>query len=302
MDELDRFRGSLLGLACGDAFGATVEFKRPGTFSAPTEMMGGGPFELQPGKWTDDTSMALCLATSLVESKGFDAKDQMDRYLKWHETGYLSSNGTCFDIGRTVYNALRNYKRSREPFSGSTDPKTAGNGCLMRLVPVVLFFYPDRELVLRYSAESSRTTHGAEECLDACRLFGDMLFRTLEGADKEAILLGSPKEIVGSDALKSIALGGYFKKESNEIYATGYVVQSLEAALWSFWNSDSFEQAILTATNLGHDTDTTAAICGQIAGTFYGESAIPSRWLDRLVMKEKIGKLAEMLHGQAIGG
>jgi ADP-ribosyl-[dinitrogen reductase] hydrolase len=302
MNELDRFRGSLLGLACGDAIGATVEFKRFSTFSPPTEMIGGGPFELQPGEWTDDTSMALCLATSLVESKGFDARDQMDRYLKWHETGYMSSNGTCFDIGRTVYNALRNYKRSREPFSGSTDPKTAGNGCLMRLVPVVLFFYPDRELVLHYCAESTRTTHGAAECLDACRLFGDMLFRALGGADKEAILLVSSQEMVGSDALKSIALGDYFNKGSSEIHATGYVVQSLEAALWSFWKSDSFEQSILTAINLGHDTDTTAAICGQIAGALYGVSAIPSRWLDRLVMKEKIGELAELLHGQAVGG
>ena len=127
MNELDRFRGTLLGLACGDAIGTTVEFKPRGTFSPLTDMIGGGPFHLHPGAWTDDTSMALCLATSLVGSKGFDARDQMDRYLNWYENGYLSSNGVCFDIGNTTSAALRQYRETGDPFSGSTDPALAGN-------------------------------------------------------------------------------------------------------------------------------------------------------------------------------
>jgi ADP-ribosyl-[dinitrogen reductase] hydrolase len=297
MNEVDRFRGSLLGLACGDAIGTTVEFKVRGTFSPLTDMVGEGPFDLQPGEWTDDTSMALCLATSLVETQGFDARDQMDRYLKWHQDGYLSSIGTCFDIGRTTYIALHRYKETGEPFSGSTDPSSAGNGSLMRLAPVVLFYFPDQERILHYSAESSRTTHGAAECLDACRLFGDMLFRTLGGADKQEILLGTGPEMVTADSLKSIAQGGYMNKAAISIHGTGYVVESLEAALWSFWVSDSFEQAILTAANLGDDADTTAAICGQIAGAYYGEQGIPNGWLARLVMRERIGELAAQLWG-----
>ena len=295
MNELDRFRGALLGLACGDAVGTTVEFKARGSFSALTDMVGGGPFTIQPGEWTDDTSMALCLATSLVETRRFDARDQMDRYLKWHEEGYLSSTGVCFDIGTTTYKALHRYKENGDPFSGPTDPNSAGNGSLMRLAPVVLFCFPDQERILQYAAESSRTTHGTAECLDACRLFGDMLFRALSGINKKDILLGSPQELVRSGKLKSIALGDYMNKAAISIRGTGYVVESLEAALWSFWVSESFEQAILTAANLGDDADTTAAICGQIAGAYYGESGIPSHWLDRLVMREKIGELADEL-------
>ena len=102
-----RYRGALLGLAAGDALGTTVEFKPPGSFAPMTEMIGGGPFRLKKGEWTDDTSMALCLASSLIEARGFDAKDQMERYTRWWHEGYLSSNGSCFDIGITVSEALK---------------------------------------------------------------------------------------------------------------------------------------------------------------------------------------------------
>jgi ADP-ribosyl-[dinitrogen reductase] hydrolase len=135
----ERYRGALLGLAAGDALGTTLEFKPPGTFAPLADMIGGGPFHLKPGEWTDDTSMALCLAESLIEKRDFDAKDQMDRYCRWHEEGYLSSNGTCFDIGNTVAGALATYRRTGNPFSGSESPDTAGNGSLMRLAPVPLF-------------------------------------------------------------------------------------------------------------------------------------------------------------------
>jgi ADP-ribosyl-[dinitrogen reductase] hydrolase len=117
-----------LGLAVGDALGTTVEFKAPGTFPPVTDISGGGHFNLKPGEWTDDTSMALCLAESLIERRGFDAKDQMDRYRRWHEQGYLSSNGRCFDIGDTVASALARYRRTGDPFAGSESPDTAGNG------------------------------------------------------------------------------------------------------------------------------------------------------------------------------
>jgi len=110
-----RFRGTLLGLAAGDALGTTLEFKRPGTFEPITEMVGGGPFRLAPGQWTDDTSMALCLAASLVEIGGFDPRDQVERYLRWLREGYMSSTGTCFDIGRTVRTSLALYEQSGDP-------------------------------------------------------------------------------------------------------------------------------------------------------------------------------------------
>ena len=163
---IERFRGALLGLACSDAVGTTVEFKSRGSFVPVTGMTGGGPFALQPGEWTDDTSMALCLAASLVHRKGFDATDQMNRYCNWREVGYMSSNGRCFDIGMTVAQALDRYLASGDPFAGDTDPRTAGNGALMRLAPVAMFFHDNVDRVFRYSGESTRTTHATREAID----------------------------------------------------------------------------------------------------------------------------------------
>jgi ADP-ribosyl-[dinitrogen reductase] hydrolase len=262
-------------------------------------MVGGGPFNLKPGQWTDDTSMALCLATSLVTVGAFDAIDQMNRYCNWYEHGYLSSTGDCLDIGNTVRQALYQYKTSGNPFSGSTNPRSAGNGCLMRLAPVPMFYFPSRDHVLHFSGESSRTTHGAAECIDASRLFGDILFRALSGASKTEILFGNDLEIIASPSIQSIACGDYQRKRVNDIRGTGYVVASLEAALWCFWTTETYEQAILAATNLGDDADTTAAICGQVAGAYYGEPGIPIHWLRQLAMRDKITELADQLQTEA---
>ncbi|MDP3819736.1 MAG: ADP-ribosylglycohydrolase family protein [Methylotenera sp.] len=295
MTVLNKFRGALLGLACGDAVGTSVEFRKRGTFSPIKDMHGGGPFNLPKGYWTDDTSMALCLATSLIECRGFDAKDQMQRYLRWRDTGYLSSTGRCFDVGNATSLALSDFKQTGNPFSENPDPKKAGNGCLMRLAPVPLFFYPNRELTIEMSGESSRTTHAALECIEASQLFGAMLFMALDGANKEQILQNHGLDNVSSEKLQLVADGTYFNKVEDQIKGSGYVVESLEAALWCFQQTDTFEAAILKATNLGDDADTTAAICGQVAGAYYGESAIPQHWLNQLHMKNQIGELAEKL-------
>ena len=295
MDTKDRFRGCLLGLAVGDAVGTTLEFKAPGSFKPIHDMVGGGPFRLKPGEWTDDTSMALCLATSLVETGGFDPKDPMDRYCLWWKEGYLSSNGTCFDIGNTVSAALRRYGETGNPIAGSTNPHSAGNGSIMRLAPVPMFYYPDVATAIRHAAESSRTTHGAPECIDACRLLAGVVCRALSGASKEDVLFGENGSFHGELKITSIARGEYRAKSIGEIRGTGYVVQSLEAALWCFHHTETFEAAILKAANLGDDADTTAAICGQVAGAFYGESGIPKKWLDRLVMRQEMRDLADRL-------
>ncbi len=121
MKKIERYRGSLLGLAVGDALGTTLEFKAPGTFKPIKDIVGGGPFHLKPGQWTDDTSMALCLAESLIEKNGFDPVDQLERYVRWYRQGHLSSTGKCFDIGGTVRSALSRFERTHEPYCGSTD-------------------------------------------------------------------------------------------------------------------------------------------------------------------------------------
>lgn len=299
MIEKDRFLGCLLGLACGDAVGTTLEFRPRESFEPVTDMVGGGPFGLRPGQWTDDTSMALCLATSLIEQRGFDPHDQMVRYCKWWEEGYLSSTGRCFDIGNATRAALSRFRRTGDPLSGFTDPNSAGNGCIMRMAPVPMFFFPDHRAAVRFSGESSRTTHGAAECIDACRLFGSMLFKALSGQPKEEILFGDPfpgwPEPPLSDRIQVIADGAYRSKSERDIRGSGYVVESLETALWCFCHTEGFREAILKAVNLGDDADTTGAVCGQIAGAFYGEGEIPGAWRQRLVMHEQITELAEKL-------
>lgn len=295
MTLCDRARGCLLGLAVGDAVGATVEFKPRGSFAPLTDMVGGGPFGLQPGQWTDDTSMALCLGYSLAECNGFDAHDQMTRYVRWWKEGYLSSTGVCFDIGVTVAGALQRFQQTGDPFAGSTDPHKAGNGCIMRLAPVPIYYYPDIDAAAHYAAESARTTHAAAECLDASRLFARILVRALRGDDKAAVLLDDHATFTGAPKIEAIARGGYRSKRQAQIRSSGYVVDSLEAALWCFDRTDTFADAVLLAANLGDDADTTAAVCGQVAGAFYGETGIPASWRARLTMGEEIVALADRL-------
>lgn len=295
MKDLDRYRGCLLGLAVGDAIGTAVEFKARGSFPPVTDMVGGGAFNLKPGQWTDDTSMALCLAESLVEKGGFDAHDQMNRYMNWYENGYLSSTGKCFDIGNATKQALEKFKLTGKPMSGSTHPSTAGNGSLMRLAPVPMFYAPDKKKAGLYAGKSSRTTHAARECVDACVLFAGMMVTALEGFDKEDILFGNSATGIVSEKILDIAKGEYKDKNEQHIRGNGYVVDSLEAALWCFWTTDTFSEAVLLAANLGDDADTTAAICGQIAGAYYGFFGIPISWLEKLSMGEKIIQLAEKL-------
>lgn len=302
MDTLkDRFAGALLGLACGDAVGTTLEFAPRGSFRPITDMVGGGPFRLKPGQWTDDTSMALCLAESLVEKGTFDPADQMTRYLNWWHWGYFSATGTCFDIGNTVRAALTRFRETGDPYSGSRDPRTAGNGSLMRLAPVVLFAHTSPGELQTLAADSSRTTHGAGEAIESCQLFAQLIHRALSGHRKAALLSGISGEW-RHDSIRQLAAGGFTEKPSSDLRGSGYCVESLEAALWCFFNTGSYPEAVLAAANLGDDADTTAAICGQLAGAFYGAAAIPARWLEKLAMREDIETLASRLYERATAG
>jgi ADP-ribosyl-[dinitrogen reductase] hydrolase len=291
---IDRYRGCLLGLACGDAVGTTVEFSPRGSFPPVTDMVGGGPFQLEPGRWTDDTSMALCLATSLIHCGGFDARDQMNRYVNWWQWGYLSSTSDCFDIGMTVCRALQRYQVTGDPMAGSIDPATAGNGSLMRLAPVVLCFHPDQPTVLAHARLSSATTHAAPEALECCELFADLLTKALHGQPKAEVMTSSVASFT-SPSVAAIARGAYLDKQVSQVTGSGYCVASLEAALWCFANTSSFEGAVLAAANLGDDADTTAAIVGQLAGAFYGAKGIPVHWLEGLHMAGEIDRLAHAL-------
>ncbi len=305
--DSSRYRGALLGLAVGDALGTTLEFETPGTFPKHTDMTGGGPFHLKPGEWTDDTSMALCLAESLTECKGFDATDQMKRYCRWYHEGYLSSNGKCFDKGVTTENALLRFERTGDPWSRSTDPRSAGNGSLMRLAPIPIFYAGDPETAIKMSGESSRTTHGARTAVDACRYFGGLIVGAIRGEEKEKLLAPMYSPVEGSDGfdywkihplapeVAEVADGSFTRREPPQIQGSGYVVKTLEAALWALYKTTSFKDGAILAVNLGDDADTVGAVYGQIAGAYYGEFGIPRRWRISLAMRDRIEHLADQL-------
>ena len=306
MELRNRFHGALIGLAAGDAVGTTVEFQPPGSFPPVTDMVGGGPFHLAPGQWTDDTSMALCLAESLIERQGFDARDQAERYVRWRREGHLSSNGRCFDIGITVGQALSHFERTGEPFSGPTDPNQAGNGSIMRLAPVPMAYFHRPAEAIAHAATSSRTTHQAPQALDACRYFGGLLLGALMGQPKETLLADTYSPVAGlfeaeplGPEVEAIAKGSFKHKQPPAIRGTGYVVDSLEAALWAFHRSSTFEEGCLMAVNLGQDADTTAAVYGQLAGAYYGLEGIPAHWRDRLAKKAQLSAFADGLYDLA---
>ena len=258
---------------------------------------------MNPGEWTDDTSLALCLAESLVERKGFDPVDQLDRYVRWYREGYLSSNGRCFDIGNTTIQALQTFEETRQPYSNQTNPQLAGNGSLMRLAPVPMFYAWKPLDAIYYAGQSSRTTHAAPEAVDACRYYAALICAALNGASRQTLLDSRFEPIQGywqdhplAPAVDEIARGSFRELQPPVIQAKGYVVKSLEAALWAFYQTDTFEAGCLLAVNLGDDSDTCGAIYGQLAGAYYGIRGIPQHWLDKLAKREWIETFASKLY------
>ncbi|CAF3397208.1 unnamed protein product [Rotaria socialis] len=336
--KVDRFKGSLMGMAVGDALGASVEFRpRQYLLDRPVEnMQSGGTWGLQAGEWTDDTSMALCLASSLISCRGFDPYNQLVRYKWWYKFGYLSSTGRCFDIGNATRSALDEFCRRqnetqrrwrtvneeqmdnftfdemrRSGFDVNCGGQNAnGNGALMRLAPVPLFYYRDPEKAVTLSGESARLTHGDQRAIDACRYYGALIVAAVNGESKEKLLspnfYSEHRAWFGKnelhDEILSVASGSFSKKDGYDkgIRGSGKSVQALEAALWAFYKDDnSFEKGVLKAVNLGDDTDTTGAIYGQLAGAYYGFNRIPSKWTQQLYAKNLISCIAEWL--QSLG-
>ncbi|WP_455991014.1 ADP-ribosylglycohydrolase family protein [Methylorubrum extorquens] len=290
----DRAHGALLGLAVGDALGTTLEFTRRDTQPLHTEMTGGGPFDLKPGEWTDDTAMALALADSLISCSGINPHDLAARFVSWWQDGAYSSTKTCFDIGLTTRDALARFVRTGDPYAGSTDPRTAGNGSLMRLAPVALFALHDARAD-QLARDQSRITHAAPQAVEACALFVQLL--------REAILgqpdVLRPRAWSGDPAITAIAAGSWHPKTRDEIRSSGYVLHTLEAAIWAVGTTTNFEDALILAVNLADDADTVGAVTGQLAGALYGASAIPERWLHPLAWRSEISAAADRLLAEA---
>jgi len=342
-----RIRGSFLGLAVCDALGAPVEFKSRGSFPTITSMQPNSTFNLGPGYFTDDTSMALCLAHSLLENGLVsNSVDQARKYRAWSQTGYQSSAGRCFDIGNLTRDALGVWRHAvvvnnqYGPHGVSPDAvkdhealqrvqaiinnrfdrdRYSSNGSLMRVLPVGLLFAQHLPRAARAAAESSRVTHPHPRCILSCALYTILVAQCLQDPNvskdslvnhiSECVAAVKERAARSTSESKSKYASGHFlgrfepyttlknfqDKPEQKIRSTGYVLDTLEAALWAFFTTSSFREGAVKVVNLGGDADTVGAVYGGLAGAFYGDEQIPEEWLQEMkrldLVEAVVGKI-----------
>lgn len=279
----ERFLGALLGLATGDAVAAATQYRRPGTFTPVGDLLGGGPFALPRGGWSDDTAMALCLADSLLATQAFDARDQVERYTRWQREGYLSATGQCLGITASTARALAMAQWRRQLFSGSHAPGQLDPEPLSRVAPVVMFFFATEEEAVQLASDAARTTCQAPAVLAACRDLARAVFLALSGQPRARILA----EVSSA-------------QEMGRARGSSSVTEALAIALEAFAATDNFRDAVLHAANYGGNSDVAAAACGQLAGAFYGAAAIPAAWRQCLLRRDLIEAYADGLLKHAV--
>lgn len=314
-----RFQGALLGLAVGDAVAAATQFGRPGRFAPVGDMLGGGPFELPRGGWSDDTAMALCLAESLLECEGFDARDQVNRYRLWQQQGHLSATGHCVGITGATSRALALAQWRRQAFSGTHDPQAQDPEALSRVVAVSLYFFGRGAVVAsEHAAEAARTTCQAPVVLGACRALAAALHEALCGRTREAVraAIGTttteaavavparapPSAPAPAPAAASApALVSAPGAVPGGALVPGHSASAaLAAAADVFARARNFREAVLAAANLGGNSDVMAAVCGALAGAHFGAGAIPAAWRKGLLQEEMIESFADRLLAHAL--
>lgn len=294
----DRALGALIGLAVGDAIGTTVEFEQRGSFDPITDMIGGGPFNLKPGEWTDDTSMALALGESLIACGGLDERDLLERFLRWFHDGENSVKGYCFDIGNATAAALRAFFQTGDIHAASADARNGGNGSIMRLAPLACRYWNNPDKLRDAARRQSGTTHPAAEPVDASEALAMILANAIQGMPLTDLLNASYGPYTSK--VQAVVAGSWRGKHRDAIRSSGYVIDTLEAAMWAIGSSGTFEESVLRAVNLGHDSDTVGAVAGQIAGAFYGLSGIPERWRKTLAWNDQIEGLADRLFTESL--
>jgi len=289
--SLDRSMGAFLGLAVGDALGAPYEGLGRGSYPPVSDYSAEGVHGLGAGGWTDDTAMAICLAESLLARGGVDERDLLERFLRWYRTGENSCTGAAAGISRKTRAALEGFERSGR-VDAAAELENAGNGAIMRLAPVAIFFRRNEIEARRAAARQARVTHTAQTALTAAECFADLLVVALQTGDPEAV----SRAAAGSKRLADIC--DPRGKQREQISSAPRAADTLEAALWCLEGAAGFEQAVIEAVNLGGDTDTIGAVTGQLAGAIFGASAIPPRWLAGLHSRARLEDLARRLHEQ----
>ncbi len=303
----DKIVGSIVGLGIGDALGVPAEFRRRGSFREITDYRGGGDYAglidgIPPGYWTDDTSMALCLADSLIATRGYDGNDVLERFSRWEKDGLNSSINYCFDIGRQTLRSIQYYRHHGQPYPLDTElERAAGNGGLMRIAPVIgAYALANDQQAETQVVLSSHHTHPNKLASGAAKVMNAVM-RTLI-ATEQPITSDELSRLIRKHSAQSldelyqrVAFESLGEKPAEQISSSGYVVDSLEAALWAVVSTETFEDAVLKAVNLGDDADTVGAITGQIAGARYGAAAIPEHLTAGLYDFERIERKAQLI-------
>lgn len=276
----DKFRGVLLGMACGDALGAQVEFKARGTFPYQSRMTGAGPHNLQPGQWTDDTAMALLLAEHLMSDPTVENRDLLaKRWIRWWRDGVGSCTGKCFDIGNQTALALSAWER--RGVAPAFPAQARGNGAIMRTAPVALAHLRNPAYRTAAALSQAMVTHPGG-CGMLCTAFCDLLADAAQQAEPEGALV----------QLRT-AHGNIFMRHRSQVESTGYDVHTYEAAIWCVLRANDAKDAICRAVNLGDDADTVGAVTGALAGAVWGADALPVDWIGELAWRDRIVDVAD---------
>ncbi|KAL4882385.1 ADP-ribosylation/Crystallin J1 [Aspergillus karnatakaensis] len=315
-----RIKGSIFGVAVVDALGGPVEFQPRGSFEPVTGFQHNEHFNVPPGTWTDDTTMTLCLAKSLIDSSGeLIPQTAIRYYIDWFENGYLSATGECFDIGGTTTKAIMIWEHyfDTSPHIRKDDPNGheggqpaidnalkrenfCGNGSLMRISPIGLVYFRDMDEALYNAAASSNVTHPYPACAECCTIYTKLMVLSLNGASKDGLAKAVAATTFKDTKIRE-RLGGYTSladweaQDEDNIKSSGFVTSTLEAALWSFFTTSTFAEGALRAVNLGWDADTVGAVYGGLAGAFYGFQAIPAEWVGGLQKREVVEEIASGL-------
>lgn len=301
--QITKARGCLVGLACGDYLGMPYEFGLPqkireyfSSHKLKPISSSIGTRVFPPGFYTDDTSLTICLAESLIEN-GFDTKDQFKRFKKWFYEGYATPFGDkAFGVGMRTLQSLTKQSEDNLPTEITDDPKAGGNGALMRCAPIGIRYSQSPDQLTSNSLLSAIITHNNTIASWSCVILNSFISYALKGMDKKDfrnLLLNNIKDL--PKELKDLLKADLNQRKEDQLQTSGYSLHTLAIALFSFFNTDNFEDCITKAIALGGDSDTQGAVTGALAGAYYGEKAIPTVWRTTLMRREYIEKLAERL-------
>jgi ADP-ribosyl-[dinitrogen reductase] hydrolase len=290
-----RFRGALLGGAVGDAMGVTNEMRDRVNTIPLTQLVGGGISDVAPGGWTDDTAMVLCVAESLMIKHGFDAHDQMDRFVRWWRYGYMTCAGRTYDVGNTTRLALFAYIQTGDPFSGVQSSHSAGNGALARVGPIGLYYAAQPDVIDQAAMYSSMLTHATAHSIDACRYVAWIMAQFVSGVTKHDALHAPWPYSPLCEEVALIAAGSYRQRTLDQLNASSYVIDMLEIVMWTLYTYDDFASGLCALSNAGGLTTTSCSIYGALAGALYGDESIPLAWRQSLAHHDKVEWFAEEL-------